>query len=121
LVVDDEPTVRFVCEAVVRHIGYSPILAVDGEHGLDIFGQLLHEIDLVIADVSMPKLDGIEMVRKMFEMKPHSNVILMTGYTPEQIIPDNVLKLCAALAKPFTVQQLTDAIRKCLEHDHHRG
>jgi DNA-binding NtrC family response regulator len=118
--VDDEPTVRFVCGAVVRQIGYSPILAIDGEHGLTIFGQQPHEIDLVLADVSMPKLDGIEMVRKMFEIKPHSNVILMTGYTPELIIPDNVLKLCAALAKPFTVQQLTEAIRKCLEHEKHR-
>ncbi len=82
LVMDDEPIVRFVCEAVIRRLGQTPILAHDGEQGLNIFGQQPHEIDLIIADVSMPKLDGIEMVRTMFDLKRHSNVILMTGYTP---------------------------------------
>ncbi len=61
---DDEAVVRSVCEAVIRRIGYTPILAHDGENGLNIFEQQPGEIDLVLADISMPKLDGIEMVRR---------------------------------------------------------
>ena len=91
----DEPVVRAVCEAAICRIGYTPTIAYDGEHGLSIFGQQPQEIDLVLADVSMPKLHGIEMVSKMFELKRHSNVILMTGYTPELAIPEDVFRICA--------------------------
>lgn len=52
-------------EAVIRRIAYTPILAHDGEHGLSIFGQQPQDIDLVLADGSVPNLDGIEMVRRM--------------------------------------------------------
>ena len=58
-------------EAVIRRIAYTPILAHDGEHGLSIFGQQPQDIDLVLADGSVPNLDGIEMVRRMFEPKRH--------------------------------------------------
>ncbi len=57
----------------------------------------------------------------MFELKRHSNVLVMTGYTPEFAIPIDILPFCAAIQKPFTVQQLTEAIQKCLNAENKHG
>ena len=111
LVVDDEPFVRSVCEAVIRRVGYEPISAVNGEEGLSIFRNRSRDIGLVLSDLSMPKLNGLEMALKIFELEPSAKVILMTGYQPELMIPPGFLGLCATIAKPFTIQVLGEAIQ----------
>ena len=117
LVVDDQPIIRTVCDVALTLHGFDPLLAEDGQRGLDVFTERYHEIGLVLVDVSMPKMGGLEMVRRMYELKPHPNVILMTGYCPQQIVPDHLQKVCALLPKPFTAQKLIQMINKCLNSD----
>jgi len=50
----------------------------------------------------MPVMDGIEMTREMFALKPHTNVILMTGYHAETLVPEDLKRLCSLISKPFT-------------------
>ena len=119
LVVDDEPVVLSFCKIALERHGFELLTAVDGLEGLNIFKQLHSEIDLSILDISMPKLDGIELARKMFELQTHPNILLMTGYIPERIIPAKMLKMCGVLMKPFTIDALLAAIKKCLESQRH--
>jgi len=117
LVVDDEPTVRNICAAVIRRNGYNPVLATNGAEGLDLFLERRQQICLVLSDVSMPEMDGIAMVSKIFETHPHANVIIMSGHHLNVLIPDEFHKLCAVLEKPFTPVQLMAAIKKCLDYE----
>jgi DNA-binding NtrC family response regulator len=62
----------------------------------------------------MPGMNGVEMVRKIYEVNPHSNVVLMTGYNPEFVVPADMRKGCGLLSKPFTIAQVLEAVEKCL-------
>jgi len=121
LVVEDEPTVQKVCSMVLRNHGFEPIIAENGLDGLNTYRERHAEICLTLADVSMPVLGGIEMVRCLFEMHSHVNVILMTGYSAIELIPDEVRRLCSVLQKPFTPQLLIEAVKRCLQDDDDQG
>jgi DNA-binding NtrC family response regulator len=117
LVVDDEPMVRRFCKSALTNHGFDPILAENGVHGLDVFTQRRQEIALVLADVSMPKMDGIQMTRRMFELKLHPNILLMTGYSSHYVVPEDMQKMCAVLSKPFSLKGLLEAVEKCLQSE----
>jgi DNA-binding NtrC family response regulator len=113
LVVDDQNVVINVCKTALSINGFQVIVAQDGEEGLRAFYERPDEIDIVLADVSMPKMNGIEMVRRMFAQKPHVRVIVMT--TPVQAVPQELKKACGYLEKPFTALQLLEAVEERLE------
>jgi DNA-binding NtrC family response regulator len=115
LIVDDEPAIRKMCKSVLEVNGFRCILAEDGQDGLSVYRERSSEIALVLADVSMPLMNGIDMVNKMVELNPRSNVILMTGFSPQEIVPADLNKLCAVVRKPFTPKQLVSTVKKCLE------
>jgi two-component system, cell cycle sensor histidine kinase and response regulator CckA len=117
LVVEDEPIVRKICEAVLRNRGFDPIMTTNGIEGLAAYTERHEEICLVLSDVTMPHMGGIEMVRKIFEIHSHPNVIMMSGYNLSDLIPDDVRRLCSVIEKPFTSQRLVEAIKKCLKYE----
>ena len=88
------------------------ILAQDGEEGLRAFTEHIHEIDLILADVAMPKMDGIELVRRILTQKPGAKVVLMTG--PSTVIPADLRQICSLLEKPFVFRRLLAAVGNCL-------
>jgi two-component system, cell cycle sensor histidine kinase and response regulator CckA len=90
-------------------------MANDGVEGLEIYKPHHREIALVLSDIMMPRMNGIEMVDRIFLINPHANVILMTGYDCHAEVPARLHKVCALLGKPFSVQELRGAVGKCLE------
>jgi two-component system, cell cycle sensor histidine kinase and response regulator CckA len=119
LVVDDDPLIRSMCKKVVEAHGFSTILAENGAEALNIFRENHEGIALVVSDISMPVMNGIDMAQQMFAMKPHANLILMTGYTA-QVLLGKLKDLCALLYKPFTPRQLIEVIQKCLKYQEAR-
>jgi len=117
LVVEDEPTVRNVCDLILRRNGFDPILVMDGVQGLSTFEERHEEICLVLSDVAMPNMGGIEMVRTLFETYHHPNVIMMSGRNLSDLVPEDVKRLCSIIEKPFTPQGLIEAVRKCLKYE----
>ena len=115
LIVDDDPLIRSICKKVVESSGFSAVQAENGLEALNIYRERHDGIALVLSDIAMPVMDGIALAQAMFALKPHSNVILMTGYTT--LIPGDLQRLCALLYKPFTPRQLLDAIKKCLDYE----
>jgi DNA-binding NtrC family response regulator len=102
LIVDDEPVVREVCKVILRSDGFEPLLAINGREGLETYQQRHQEICLVLSDIKMPVMNGIEMVREIFEVDAHANVILMSGANLDELVPDQVRRLCSVINKPFT-------------------
>lgn len=114
LLVDDEPIVRDVFKQALTRHGFDVLLATDGEEGLLTFEEHSDKIDLVVTDIAMPKMDGFEMVRRMFGRKPYSKIILMTGFNELAFIPEGFENICALLRKPFSSRLLTNTVEECL-------
>jgi two-component system cell cycle sensor histidine kinase/response regulator CckA len=101
-----------VCKYALINNGFELILARDGAEGLRAFTEHIHEIALVLTDVAMPKMDGIEMVRRVFALKPDAKIILMAA--PPVDVPPEIQKVCLLLRKPFLPKQLLEAVQSIL-------
>ncbi len=121
LVVDDDLVVRLLCQSVLRRQEFIPIVAADGLEGLEIYRERHQHIHVVVSDILMPVMGGVEMVRKIFEIQAKANIIMMSGANTEDLTPDEVKKLCSVIEKPFIPRALVESVKKCLQFDaeHH--
>jgi two-component system, OmpR family, response regulator MprA len=110
LVVDDEPAVRRALERALRLENYDVELASDGEQALDAL--ISDGIDAVVLDVAMPRLDGLEVVRRMRKAGDRTPVLMLTA---RDAIDDRVAGLDVGaddyLVKPFALRELQARLR----------
>lgn len=111
LIVDDEGVIRDLCKRVLND--YHIVEAGDGQEAYEIF--LRGGIDVILTDVMMPRLDGIELLKKLKEREPTMVVIIMTGFADKELIL-KALKADADdfITKPLNLLQLKSAIGKAL-------
>lgn len=115
LIVDDEPSVRTMTEANLRKVGMNTLTASDGLEGIRMFRSRHHEIDVVVLDVVLPELGGLEVMKQMKEIKPDVRVLVISGYTKDQSV--NALLQAGArafLKKPFRRTDLCDSLAAIL-------
>jgi CheY-like chemotaxis protein len=107
LVVEDESTLRrLLCSSLERR-GYQVHAARDGAEAMDIFRQQPGAIHLVVSDIMMPHMDGIELKRKAAVLRPEVKFLFMSGYSEEVIEQLQTLgQGCAYLEKPFLPRDL---------------
>jgi two-component system chemotaxis response regulator CheY len=111
LVVDDEPCCRYSLTALLRKEGFEVIEADDGIDGYDIVQRMGRSIDLLLTDINMPRMDGIELAKVARGLYPHMPVLLMTGdiaFANKRGVRFDVLM------KPFSREQLVQAIQELL-------
>ena len=113
LLVEDEPMVRTVAERALTRHGYKVLTANNGEEALEIVDRG-DEIALLISDVVMPLMDGPTMVRQARKTRPDLPILFMSGYAEEQLRKSIDIANVAFLPKPFSVQELAEAVRKAL-------
>jgi two-component system cell cycle sensor histidine kinase/response regulator CckA len=113
LLVEDEPMVRTVAERALTRHGYQVLTATNGEEALEIIEQG-DEIALLISDVVMPLMDGPTMVREARKTRPQLPILFMSGYAEEQLRKSIDIANVAFLPKPFSVQELAEAVRRVL-------
>ncbi len=114
LVIDDEEIARISCQRVLNREGIQVTTASSGREGLDILMRQPH--DLVLVDLKMPEMDGVEVARRIRTFNPNIVTILITGYaTIESAVA--VMKEGAYdyLPKPFTPDELLIVVRRGLE------
>src|SRR5947209_3680658 len=113
LVVDDEPAVRTALERALRLESHDVVLAADGEEALDALAR--SPADAVILDVLMPRLDGLEVVRRMRKAGDRTPVLMLTA---RDAIDDRVTGLDVGaddyLVKPFALRELQARLRALL-------
>ena len=113
LVVDDEPAVRRALERALRLEHHDVMLAADGEEALDQLAS--HPADAVILDVMMPKLDGLEVCRRLRQGGDRTPVLMLTA---RDAIDDRVEGLDVGaddyLVKPFALRELQARLRALL-------
>lgn len=111
LLVEDEEPVRSMLELVLRQRGYGVLEAADGAAGLDLARRHSGEVDLVITDVSMPRMNGPDLVEKLRAEGVTAKVIYISGFTARalDIGPDERF-----LQKPFSLTELLDTAAELL-------
>ncbi len=116
LLIDDDDAVRDMLRLTLAHLGHTTVEARDGEEGLD----LLHPAvpDLVITDLVMPGMGGVEVVKRLREQRPDLKIIAMSGGSrPGSGVSLSAAReagAAAALSKPFTISSLAAVIRDLL-------
>jgi len=111
LLVDDEAVIRDLCSRALK--GYAVIKAENGQEALTLFEK--GGIDVVLTDVMMPGMDGIELLKRLKQKEPTIVVIVMTGFAEKDVIL-NALKEDADdfISKPLNLLQLKTAVDKAL-------
>src|ERR1041385_4714313 len=105
LIVDDQEMVRALCQQVIESLGFRSYAAESGDEALGI---LQHEaIDIVITDLKMPSMSGIELLERVKAHNSRIEVIIMTGYASVQSAVQ-AMKLGASdyIVKPFSSEEM---------------
>jgi two-component system cell cycle sensor histidine kinase/response regulator CckA len=107
LFVDDEDAIRDAFLEAMAELGIVGIVAQDGQTAIRIYEKRKEDIDLIILDLSMPGLNGLDTYRVLRELNPHVKVVLSSGYDREEAT-EGFEGLAGFLQKPFRWQQFMD-------------
>ena len=113
LYVEDDPDVLETTEAILRKLGYEVGIAVNAEEAIKLFTSQPDRFDLVITDMNLPEMDGIELAKTLMAIDPAIPVILCTGFGTQindQRLMDAGIK--ATIGKPYSIQDLIQVINK---------
>ncbi len=114
LIVDDEPRIRDALTRVLDPMGLTTLTAGRGDEGLDILSQ--KKIDIVLLDLKLPDINGMEVLRTICDRHPHIVVIIITGFGSVQTAAEAMRNgAYDLLPKPFEPDQLRIAINRALE------
>jgi len=114
LVVDDEAYIRDLVRDTLRARRYETATAANGVEALDLLAR--EKFDIVVTDVVMPGMAGLELVKAIRKSHPHIRVIVLTGYPRNADIGDFLLQGADdLLSKPFRANDLLEVIRKVEE------
>ena len=118
LVVDDEERLRVLLKNMLERLGFQVLLAADGQEALEVFQAKASEIDLVMVDLTMPRMDGAEVFRKLIRAQPDVRVILMSGFDEKSSL-DSLGSPGPAcfLQKPFQLSDVSKRLRLALGVD----
>jgi DNA-binding response OmpR family regulator len=117
LAIDDDPDMRTLLEQTLTSAGYQVVLAADGREGIE--RQRKAPADLVITDIYMPNLDGLETISQLRHHFGKVAIIAMSGRETSATMLSIAEKLgaVATLQKPFTAEELLVAVSKALERN----
>ena len=114
LVVEDDEMVRSVVVQTLLRAGYDVVPVADGQAALELL-ELGHRFDLLLSDMMMPRLNGLELVDRLRAGGFQLPVVLMSGYEPALAAARDRDAGCAVVNKPFTRRELTATVRRLLD------
>jgi two-component system, cell cycle sensor histidine kinase and response regulator CckA len=116
LIVEDDQATREALQSLLEARQYHVIVAQDGQEAVQLFQQMQGEIQLVVSDMVMPRMGGLELYHTLRSRWPEVQMLLMTGH-PLDLEAQNELGSGEVhwLQKPFPVQEFHQAVRKLLD------
>ena len=116
LLVEDDTAMRQLAKIVLSRLGHQVIEAVDGENALEILtGTEPLRPDLIITDIVMPRMGGIELAKKVSSFLPDTPVLLATGYPEQEVVATSTAPQFELLRKPFAVGDLISKVGALLD------
>ena len=115
LIIDDEEIVSYLARDMLQMMGHRTLNASNGREGLEIYRENWKEIDVVILDMIMPKMGGLEAFRELKKINPDVKVVVSSGYEEDERFQEIMREgAFSYLKKPFVIQKLADAVREAL-------
>jgi len=115
LIVEDEQTDRLILAGIVEGMGHEVYFASDGEQAFKTYMRM--SIDVVVTDLLMPHVDGLEFIDELKTLFPEAPVIAVSGKGPELLAEAKKKGACATLSKPVDPDKLRKAIAKAAPDD----
>jgi two-component system cell cycle sensor histidine kinase/response regulator CckA len=109
LIAEDEVLIRNIVRTALEQEGYFVLAACDGEEALAISRAYAGLIHMLLSDIKMPRMDGLELRKQILSERPGIKILLMSGLTDPQIEKTPLLR------KPFVPSLLLDATRRLIE------
>jgi two-component system cell cycle sensor histidine kinase/response regulator CckA len=115
LFVDDEKSVAYVGKKLLEHLGYEVTALTDSDAALVEFREQPDNFDLIITDMTMPKMTGMQLAQEMRQCRPDLPIILCSGYS-DRITPEDAKSkgFQGYLPKPFRSAKLAQTVREAL-------
>lgn len=115
LIVEDDESVRILAARALERAGHSVDLAADGAQGLASIRAANGGYDLVVSDIRMPEMDGIEMAMTAAQAFPAMKMMLMTGYADQRERAEELNGIILdVVQKPFTLAEIRDRVSRIL-------
>ena len=115
LLVEDSDVVRDVVAHMLKSGGLTVLQASGGEEALALARRRDAPIDLLLTDIVMPEMSGVELADRMEQERPDMRILFMTGYAEAVVVNEGILgKRRECIGKPFTIEQITKRVRKIL-------
>jgi CheY-like chemotaxis protein len=115
LIVEDDESVRTLAARALERDGHNVTIATDGAQGLDMIRQARGGYDLVVSDIRMPEMDGIEMATAAAREFPSMRIMLMTGYADQRERAEELNGIILdVVQKPFTLAEIRTRVGKAL-------
>ncbi len=113
LMVEDEERLREIGYVMLKEVGCTPTVAEDGEAGLNIFAKAPDDFDLVLLDLNMPKMSGLELIEELRKIRPQVSVIITTGF-PGDVYRQTAFdpQIFAVLRKPYSFADLSKVLEQ---------
>lgn len=119
LLAEDEPMVRNMARAMLNRLGYEVLAASDGLEALETFNQKKDEVCLAFLDVSMPRMDGWELMASLRKMRPDIPVILSSGHSEMHLMKvGRSERPQGFIYKPYRLQELRSVLLAVLNAEH---
>ncbi len=115
LLVEDEAAVRSVAARVLGNQGYTVVQAANGAEALGRLDELEGKVDLILTDVVMPDMGGLELTGRVREQRPDLKVLYMSGYAEGDKLQPKMNSEHSFLQKPFSAESLTLKVREVLD------
>jgi|GEM_PF-631041 len=112
LVAEDEAIIRLLVVETLRACGHTVLEAGDGQAALDVIKECA-ELDLIVSDIRLPKLDGFSLARSARQLRPDIELLFLTGYVRAQ--PPEELSPFVIIRKPFDSDNLARKVAGMLE------
>jgi CheY-like chemotaxis protein len=115
LITEDEDSLRSFVARALRMDGHETVEAADGAEGLDAL--IASHFDLLLSDIRMPVMDGIELAHKASAAQPDLKILLMTGYAEQRERADDLMeKIIDVVSKPFSLPDIRVAVARALQN-----
>jgi DNA-binding NtrC family response regulator len=122
LCVDDEPTLLGTLPIILGRAGFRVAVAEDGAAALETFLRLRNEVCLVLADIVMPVMNGIDMAETILLLDPQTKILLMSAYSDDAMMRQVRRSGFPLIEKPFSFAKLIEKIRSMVAtHDAERN
>ena len=111
---DDETAVRRFAVRVLQREGYLVVEASDGAQALDLVRVEGASVEVVVSDIVMPRLNGVELMQALSVSHPDLPIILMSGYATAALSELGIAAPCSILTKPFPADRLLAEVQRCI-------